>query len=235
MTIPTLTTLPVAPARTDPPATFVTRADSFLAALVVMQGELNTSIGAMNTDIAQVNTDATTASTAATNAANSASAAAVTAGAGLWVSGASYAEGDAAISGVDYLTYRADTATSGTTDPSASGDWVQINITNTSTNVLTNKTLRDTVYSLTGTEFDATNGQMQTKVLSAPVTFTDALTSGDAIVLQLEGGATHAVTWPTITWVSGTGDVEPTLTAKDALVLWKVSSTLYGSWVGSYA
>ena len=57
MTIPTLTTLPVAPARTDPPATFVTRADAFLAAIVTFQGEMNTSIGAMNTDIAGVNTN----------------------------------------------------------------------------------------------------------------------------------------------------------------------------------
>lgn len=55
MTIPTLSTLPVAPARTDPPATFVTRADAFLAAIVTFQGEMNTSIGAMNTDIATVN------------------------------------------------------------------------------------------------------------------------------------------------------------------------------------
>ena len=89
MTIPTLTTLPVAPARTDPPATFVTRADAFLAAIVTFQGEMNTSIGAMNTDIAGVNADATAAaasaaaaSTSETNAATSetnAAASAVTA------------------------------------------------------------------------------------------------------------------------------------------------------------
>jgi hypothetical protein len=202
--------------------------------MVVMQGELNTSIGAMNTDIAGVNADATTASNAATAAAASASAAASTAGAALWVSGTSYTEGDAAISGIDYLTYRANTATSGTTDPSASGDWVQINITATSTNTLTNKTIRDTVYALTGTAFDATNGAVQTKTLAANTTFTDSLSSGDAIVLQLEAGASYTVTWPTMTWVTSGGNVAPTLTAKDTLVFWKVSTTLYGAYTGSY-
>ena len=107
-------------------------------------------------------------------------------------------------------------------------------LTATSTNTLTNKTIRDTVYSLTGTAFDATNGAVQTKTLAANTTFTDSLSSGDAIVLQLEAGASYTVTYPTMQWVTSGGNVAPTLTAKDVLVFWKVSTTLYGAYVGSY-
>lgn len=107
--------------------------------------------------------------------------------------------------------------------------------TSTNTQTLTNKTVRDTVYALTGTAFDATNGAIQTKTLAANTTFTDSLSSGDAIVLQLDAGASYTVTWPTITWVTADGNAAPTLTANDTLVFWKVSSTLYGAYTGSYA
>jgi hypothetical protein len=106
--------------------------------------------------------------------------------------------------------------------------------TSTNTQTLTNKTIRDTVYALSGTAFDATNGAVQTKTLATNTTFTDSLSSGDAIVLQLEAGASYAVTWPTMTWVTSGGNVAPTLTASDTLVFWKVSSTLYGAYTGSY-
>jgi len=106
--------------------------------------------------------------------------------------------------------------------------------TSTNTQTLTNKTVRDTVYALSGTAFDATNGAVQTKTLSANTTFTDSLSSGDAIVLQLEAGASYTVTWPTMTWVTSGGNVAPTLTAADTLVFWKVSTTLYGAYTGSY-
>ena len=103
-----------------------------------------------------------------------------------------------------------------------------------STDTLTNKTIVDTVYALSGTALLATNGGVQTKTVSGNVTFTDSLVSGDAIVLMLEAGASYTVTWPTITWVTSGGNVAPTLTAKDTLVFWKVSSVLYGAYTGSY-
>jgi hypothetical protein len=94
--------------------------------------------------------------------------------------------------------------------------------------------IRDTVYALTGTALDRANGGIQTKTLAANTTFTDSLVSGDSLVLQLEAGASYTVTWPTMTWVTSSGNVAPTLTAKDTLVFWKVSSTLYGAYTGSY-
>ena len=107
-------------------------------------------------------------------------------------------------------------------------------VSKVSTDTLTNKTIVDTVYALSGTALLATNGGVQTKTVSGNVTFTDSLVSGDAIVLMLEGGASYTVTWPTITWVTSGGNVAPTLTAKDTLVLWKVSSVLHGAYTGSY-
>jgi len=99
---------------------------------------------------------------------------------------------------------------------------------------LTNKTMVDIVYPLSGTAFLATNGGVQTKTVGAATTFTDSLVSGDAIVLMLQSGASYTVTWPTMQWVTSAGNVAPTLTAKDTIVLWKVNSILHGAYTGSY-
>ena len=100
--------------------------------------------------------------------------------------------------------------------------------------VTTVQTLRDN-YTLSGTVIDPANGGTQLVVLTANTTFTESLQSGDAIVLQIENGTTYTVTWPTIVWTGVNGNTAPTLTAKDALVLWKVSNTLYAATIGSYA
>lgn len=95
--------------------------------------------------------------------------------------------------------------------------------------------LNETVYELTGTDIDPANGAIQYKTLGANTTFTESLSSGDSVILRLSGGDTYTVTWPTISWVTGSGDVEPTLTGSDVFVLWKESTTVYGAYVGSYA
>ena len=98
--------------------------------------------------------------------------------------------------------------------------------------------IKETVYTL-GTSgsiaLDPANGSVQVSVLTGNPTFTDSLESGQSIVLHLEAGASNTVAWPTITWTTASGNTAPTLTAKDVLVFWKISSTLYGAYVGSYA
>ena len=90
------------------------------------------------------------------------------------------------------------------------------------------------VYNLTGTVIDPDNGAIQYKTLSANTTFTESLTSGDSVILRLSGGATYTVTWPTITWVTATGNTAPTLNGDDVAVLWKEGSTLYGAYAGYF-
>lgn len=82
-----------------------------------------------------------------------------------------------------------------------------------------------------GTAIDADNGNVQSKTLSANTTFTDSLADGDQVLLHISGGDTYTVTWPTMTWVGGG---EPTLTSGDAIGVYKIGSTLYGIYVGSF-
>lgn len=78
------------------------------------------------------------------------------------------------------------------------------------------------------------NGSIQTCALTGNPTFSDGLSAGQSIVLMLTNGASYTVTWPTMTWATSAGNAAPTLTAADTLVFWKVSTTLYGAYVGSY-
>ena len=69
MTIPTITVLPTAPARTDAPAVFNTRADAFLGALYSpFSTQMNASITAINTDVGGIDAAVIAAQLAETNA-----------------------------------------------------------------------------------------------------------------------------------------------------------------------
>jgi len=101
--------------------------------------------------------------------------------------------------------------------------------------VTINRALAMQVYTLTGNTIDPNNGAIQIKNLSAPAFFSDSLTNGTSVLLMLTGANTYAVTWPTIVWVTDKGNVTPTLTGGDAIVLWKANNILYGAWAGSSA
>ena len=98
-----------------------------------------------------------------------------------------------------------------------------------------NKGISETIYNLSGTALDPANGTIQTKTLSAGVTLSDSLSSGESLVLMLNGGVTYSVIFPPMTWVTSSGNAAPTLTANDTIVFWKINTTLYGAYVGSYA
>ena len=98
--------------------------------------------------------------------------------------------------------------------------------------------LKETVYTLgtTGSiALDPANGSIQVCVATGAPTFTDSLEAGQTVVLHLENGDTYAPTWPTVTWTTSAGNAAPTVTNKDVFVFWKVSTTLYAAYVGSYA
>jgi len=121
--------------------------------------------------------------------------------------------------------------------------------TNTATQTLTNKTLTapaissptmtgtilEDVYALSGTTpaLDPDNGSIQTWTLSGNSTPTDSLSAGESITLMVNDGTAYTITWPTMTWVNNAG-AAPTLATSGytVVVLWKVSTTLYGALVG---
>ncbi len=113
MAIPLITKLPPAPQRTDP-ANFPAKGDAMMSALDPMVTQINAAIDGLNTVEAEI----VKAQEAATSATAAAGVAQSVAGATLWVSGRTYAPGTAAISLVNFQTYRKRTASSSTTtDP----------------------------------------------------------------------------------------------------------------------
>ena len=110
----------------------------------------------------------------------------------------------------------------------------------TDTQTLTNKTLGDiteTVFAITdgaSVDLDPANGPIQTWTLGASRTATATnFAAGESMTIGVTAGA-NTLTWPTITWVGGSA---PTLSTSGTtyIVLWKVSSTLYGANVGDVA
>jgi hypothetical protein len=120
MTVPTITTLPDFPVRGEDPATFAQKANDSVAAYPTMVTQMNASI-------AQLNIEMPAASAASVAAIAAAAAAEAASNAEQWVSGQAYLTGDVVWSPINYLSYRANTNTSGTTDPSISANWVVLN------------------------------------------------------------------------------------------------------------
>lgn len=92
-------------------------------------------------------------------------------------------------------------------------------------------TILETVYNLTGTVIDPTNGSIQVKTLASNEVFTTAnFLAGHYITLRVVNLGSYTITWPTMRWIGG---VDPVLTTEDVFVLWKDNDSLYGSYIGS--
>ena len=127
----TITALPAAPNRaTDSAATFSSKADALLSALVSpFVTEANATATACNASQTAAAASADSAAASVTSAANqvvlataqavAAAGSAALAGATAWVSGTTYAIGDARYSLINFFPYRRITSGAGTTDPSA--------------------------------------------------------------------------------------------------------------------
>ena len=106
----------------------------------------------------------------------------------------------------------------------------------TLTNVVIDGSVTEEVFAVTGTTpaLDPVNGTIQTWTLSANSTPTDSFSAGESMTLMVNDGTAYTITWPTIKWAGG---VAPTLSTTDytVVVLWKVSTTLYGAIVGDMA
>jgi hypothetical protein len=89
------------------------------------------------------------------------------------------------------------------------------------------KAIREKAYNCTGSALDPSNGTLQYKTLSANTTFTESFVDGESITLMIDDGSSYTVTWPTMTWASGSA---PTLatTGYTTVVLWHRGG-LYGA------
>jgi hypothetical protein len=243
-----ISTLPTPPS-TSNPANFDASADAFLAALTTFQEELNAFAASLNnlsttsesdTELTISETEQTlTVETGKSYAAGQSVKIAVTADGSKWMIGdvQSYnsATGELVVD-VQAVqstgTFSAWTVTLSFNGQISDGqlpdDLAKKDEAQSFTERQTFKTVRSTVYNLTGLALDASNGDIQYKVLSSAPTFTDSLSSGDAITLRLENADTYTPTWPTLTWIGS----EPTYTSNDQFVLWKEGSTLFAAYAG---
>ena len=101
------------------------------------------------------------------------------------------------------------------------------NDTNLLTDVRFQKAIVEKAYNCTGTVLDPSNGTLQYKTLSANTTFTESFVDGESITLMIDDGSAYTVTWPTISWASGSAPTLATV-GYTTIVLWHRGS-LYGA------
>lgn len=143
-------------------------------------------------------------------------------------------------SGTDTLTFSLSSNLQNFSSKTApSGDVVGTSDSQTLTNkVVANATvtgaINEQVYALSGSSLNPDNGTIQSTTITGTTTFSDSFLSGQSLIIHIFDGNLYTVNWPTMTWVGSNGNQAPTLTNKSVVVFWKIGTTLYGSFVGSF-
>ena len=73
-------------------------------------------------------------------------------------------------------------------------------------------------------------GQIHQFALTANITLTDALNSGQSITCEFTNTDSYTVAWPTITWLGNAWDAA--IAGPYVVELVKIGSTLYGNALG---
>ncbi len=87
------------------------------------------------------------------------------------------------------------------------------------------------VYAWSDATLNPAHGTIQTKTVTGDEAWVDSVTDGQSLLVHLTNGG-FTITYPTIVWV---GSDEPTLTTVDAIVFYKIGTTLYGKYLGEVA
>lgn len=102
----------------------------------------------------------------------------------------------------------------------------------TMTGLLTHDVVREGVGAISSTEIDWATGNVFTKTIAAPTTFTFANlpSTGVAqfITVRITAGVSDTITWPTVLWHNGSAPVQ-TSDGTDVYVFYCEAGTVYGA------
>ena len=107
------------------------------------------------------------------------------------------------------------------------------------TPTLSNPTINNGFREEVGTSVPSTlnpdNGSIQKFTLAGTWSPSDQIESGESILIMVnDSGSNFTITWPSMVWVNATTPTIPTV-GFACVELWKVSSTLYGAYMGEVA